>query len=110
MKLPEYEQAVVSETKITEYLLSDTHPEGKEKAAFFVRFGFSADEWEVLADALCQHAARHEVTKVVESKYGQRFVIEGELQTPDERNPEIRSVWIIENDDDVPKLVTAYPL
>jgi hypothetical protein len=36
--------------------------------------------------------------------------IEGALQSPDERNPEIRSVWIIENDDDVPKLVTAYPL
>jgi hypothetical protein len=44
MKLRNYEQAVVSESKITEYLLSDTHPEGKEKAAFFERFGFSADE------------------------------------------------------------------
>ena len=110
MKLPNYQKAIVAEEKITEYLLSETHTEGKDKAAFFVHFGFSIDEWEVLAEALLQHAAQHEVEKVVESQYGQRFVVEGELQSPDGRDPIIRTVWIIEQDEDVPRLVTAYPL
>ena len=110
MKLPNYEQAIIPEAKLTEYLLSETHPEGKEKAAFFQRFGFSTEEWEALANALRGHAIQHEVVKMVESKYGQRFVIEGELQTPDGRNPAIRSVWFVEWDQDTPRLVTAYPL
>jgi hypothetical protein len=32
-----------------------------------------------------------------------------EIKTPDERNPCIVTVWIVENGQEVPKLVTAYP-
>jgi hypothetical protein len=39
MKLPNCEQAVVAEAKITRYLLSETHEDGKHKAAFFTHFG-----------------------------------------------------------------------
>jgi len=38
-----------------------------------------------------------------------RYIIEGELKTPDERNPKVRVVWFIETDMDLPRLVTAYP-
>jgi len=110
MKLPNRSRAVVSRAKVTEYLLSETHPEGKEKAAFFVGFGFSRDEWKGLADALRRHAAQHDAIKMVESPYGRRFVVEGALLSPDGRTPMIRSVWFIEYGDDVPRLVTAYPL
>lgn len=39
-----------------------------------------------------------------------QFFLEGELQTPDQRNPQIRSVWKIERGETIPLLVTAYPL
>ena len=61
MKLPHVEQAIIPERKLTEYLLSPTHRTGRDKAAFFTRFGFNREQWETLADALRRHAVEHEV-------------------------------------------------
>ena len=36
LKLPNYENAVVSEAKITGYLLSTKHRDGRSKAEFFM--------------------------------------------------------------------------
>ena len=36
------------------------------------------------------------MTKVVESEYGTRYSVDGLLETPDSRNPYVRTVWIIE--------------
>jgi hypothetical protein len=41
MKLPNSNLAIVSEQKLTLYLLNSAHPAGGSKAAFFLRFGFS---------------------------------------------------------------------
>jgi len=108
MKMPNAAQAVVPERKITEYLLSETHPEGKYKAAFFGQFGF--DSWQQLATALLQHAQTQEVFRFVTTEHGTKYIIEGALSTPDERNPGVRSVWIVVNGSDIPQLVTAYRL
>jgi hypothetical protein len=51
MKLPNLENAQIPPAKITDYLLSFTHRDGRHKAAFFTRFGFSADNWEIMAAA-----------------------------------------------------------
>jgi hypothetical protein len=55
LKLPNYEQAVVPERKITAYLLSPTHPDERSKEKFLTAFGFSVDDWETLANALLRH-------------------------------------------------------
>lgn len=110
MKLPNVEKAVVPKTKITEYLLSLAHRDGRSKAMFFMRFGFTATRWEVFADALIRHAEEHEVAKVETSPFGVRYVIEGTLTAPDGRTPNVRVVWFISTDDIEPYLVTAYPL
>ena len=110
MKLPNYEQAVVPERKITAYLLSPTHPDGRSKEKFFTAFGFSADDWETLANALLRHVAAHDLTKIEDSPFGTRYVVEGILLTPDARNPLIRSAWFIETGESVPKFVTAHRL
>lgn len=110
MKLPNCESAVVPEAKITDYLLSLTHRDGRSKARFFIRFGFSLSSWEDLSAALLEHAALHEVAKIEDSPFGKRYVIEGELYTPDRRNPTIRSVWFIKTGVQNPYFVTAYPL
>lgn len=110
MKLPNYEQAVVPERKITAYLLSPTHPDGRSKEKFFTAFGFSVDDWEMLANALLCHVTDYEVTKMEDSPFGTRYVVEGILLTPDDRNPLIRSVWFIKTEESIPKFVTAYRL
>ena len=110
MKLPNFAAAVVAEDKLGGYLLSPTHRDGKYKAAFFLAMGFLADAGVDLALALREHAAAHEVTRVENSPFGVRYVVEGILQTPVGRTPQVRAVWFIETGDDVPRFVTAYPL
>ena len=61
MRLPGAEKAVVPASKIVNYLLSTTHRAGKSKAAFFGAYGFSASQWQVLAEALRCHARENDV-------------------------------------------------
>lgn len=110
MKLPNVEESQVGSEKITEYLLCGSHPDGCSKADFFKKFGFKIENWKILAEALRKHGASHPVVKTMESDYGIRYNIDGLLETPDGRNPKVRTVWIIEKETKVPRLITAYPL
>ena len=110
MKLPNYERALVPQAKITAYLLSLNHEDGRSKARFFMSFGFAVEQWQTLAEALLAHAAAHEVAKIEPSPFGLRYVIEGIISTPDGRTPQIRTVWFIENGEERARFVTAYPL
>ena len=110
MRLPNAERASVPARKITHYLLSPSHRDGRHKAAFFGSFGFELDSWKVLASALLQHARAHEVTEVVSTPFGQNYVVEGPLTAPDGRRPRVRAVWFIANQQETATLATAYPL
>ena len=110
MKLPYRANATIAEAKITQYLLSETHEDGKSKADFFLRFGFSVPEWEIMRDALLDHAARHEVASVLETTRGKHYAVEGKLSTPSGSRPLVRTVWALETGSETPRLITAYPL
>jgi hypothetical protein len=110
MKLPNIEAAIIPKAKIVQYLLSLSHPVGHDKAEFFMRFGFSLDAWEKLAQALLDHANRHEVSSIETSVLGTYYVIEGELHAIDGRTPLVRVVWFFDEGQDIPRLATAYPL
>ncbi len=109
MLLPGYEFALVPQQKITEYLLSLSHRDGRSKAIFFLRFGFDPELWERFAEALRQHAATYEVVEMEETAFGRLYSVEGALLTPDQRCPLVRVVWFIPYGDIIPHLVTAYP-
>ena len=110
MKIPNLNQSYVAREKITRYLLNPSHPEGESKAGFFSRFGFRVEDWGSLAEALRAHGASNDVVEISETEWGVEYVVEGKLQTPDERNPEIRAVWIVDGGRNIPRLITAYPL
>jgi len=110
MRLPNVEHATVSKAKITDYLLSLTHRDGRSKALFFFRYGFTVAAWQDLEKALQNHAADNLVAKIEDSPFGRRYIIEGEILAPDGRTAVIRSVWFIDEGDEIPKFVTAYPL
>jgi hypothetical protein len=111
LKLPNVGKAEVPKSKVVNYLLDLTNENGKTKARFFLAFGFTIEAWEAMAHALKHHANSHEVTKIEErSPFGVHYVIEGSIITPDGRNPTVRVVWIIDDGDDKPRLVSAYPL
>ena len=77
MKLPNVDQVVVPRAKIVDYLLSETHPVGRHKAMFFLRFGFKPDDWQEMAAALKQHALKHDIAREEPSPFGRRLIIEG---------------------------------
>lgn len=110
MKLPNRQKVFIPEAKIREYLLSPSHPYGRHKAAFFKRFGFSAESPGVLASALRAHAEQCDVMRVDETEFGTRYIVEGQLRTPDGRAPTVRVVWFIEKGENRPRLVTVYPV
>ncbi len=109
-QLPNAERAVVRRSKIVEYLLSESHPDGRGKSRFFSGHGFSSSEWETLAAALRGHALEHPVLETVETPFGVRYVVEGEIIAPDGRKPHVRTVWFIRTNGNIPELVTAYPM
>lgn len=110
MKLPNAELAVVDRAKIVDYLLSETHVVGRHKGAFFRRVGFAASRWQELAAALRNHAIEHEIAREEASPFGQRFVIEGIMQTPTGRTPYVRSIWFVRFEETAPRFVSAYPI
>lgn len=109
MRLAEISQLHVAERKITHYLLDLSSEEGKSKADFFLRFGFTLEAWQILAQALAAHAQQHEITKVEVTVHGTMYEVEGEIKTPDQRDPYIRTVWIVEGKPTDARFVTAYP-
>jgi hypothetical protein len=82
---------------------------GPEKGGFFEVVGFSVEEAGVLRKALLGHAGRGDAARTVETEFGVKYVVEGSLESPDGRNPEVRSVWIEELGSESTRFVTAYP-
>ena len=107
-QLPNAALAHVDDVKVGDYLLNPDNPQNQGKAGQFGQYGFVRDRWQVLADALCKHPTVNPVVRMVASPHGVKYVVECNLETPDQRNPCLRSVWIIEVGQDRPRLVTAY--
>jgi hypothetical protein len=108
--LPGVANAIVSDVKITDYLLNPSHSVAAAgKANFFAAFGFSASNWQELKRALLQHPRSHEVSGVMTTPYGEKYEVSCSLATPDGRNPCVISIWIVERPDPDPRFVTAYP-
>ncbi|MGH8615287.1 MAG: DUF6883 domain-containing protein [Gammaproteobacteria bacterium] len=99
----------VTKEKIIEYLLNPLHPDGAGKAKFFGSLGFRGDEWRVLAAALKRMLAEQPVTESVESSHGQKYIVDGPIETSSRKSPLVRTVWIMDRGSPVPRLVTAYP-
>jgi hypothetical protein len=108
-RLPSAERAIVDATKITEYLLNASHPDNGGKARFFESLGFSAVAPMLLAAALRGQATSGEVVQESLSTHGTKYVVDGQLEAPDGRRRAVRTVWIIDAGQELPRLVTAYP-
>ena len=106
---PARERLLVEREKIVDYLLNPDHRYGTSKARFFGSFGFRRDAGEVLRDALREHGRRWEIKRVIDTGFGPRYEVEGELETPDGRRPRICTVWQLDTGQSTPRLITAYP-
>jgi hypothetical protein len=109
LQIPNADRAVVELTKLRDYLLSQTHPVGRFKAAFFLALGYSADGWNQLAaDLRSQHLSRDAAPEML-TLYGQKYVIRATLVGPAGRSARVVSVWVVRTGEDFARFVTAYP-
>ena len=109
MKLPKLDRLIIEREKVADYLLNPTHRYGASKARFFSKFGFRREKWETLAQALRDHARNNEIVRTIETGFGPRFLVEGEVKTPDGRRMHLRTIWQFDRGEIAPRLITAYP-
>jgi hypothetical protein len=107
-KIPNRENAIVEDLKVTAYLLNPEHDEGGSKANFFLSFGFDRTSFEPFKIALKNHAVQRNIAAEKPNEYGTKYELICQIETPDNSNPCILSVWIINNGTEEPRLVTAY--
>ena len=107
--LPNCENARIPIEKLVDYLLNFDHIRGSSKADYFSRFGYRQANFDEFATALSILACAGEVTEIRRTARGESFRVEGILITPDGRNPTIVSIWAIDVDQSIPRLISAYP-
>jgi|LakMenEpi03Aug12_release.lakeMendotaPanAssembly.Ray.scaffolds.fasta_scaffold1141111_2 hypothetical protein len=110
MKVPNLEQAVIPEKKLTAYLLDFQHPVGGGKAKFFLQQGFGPEDWLKLAEKLTKHLCENEVSKIEMNLHGTKYIVDGLFEKPDGASLNLRTAWFIRTNESVPVFVTAYPL
>ncbi len=109
MSLPNRANVLVEHDKVVNYLLNAGHPEGAGKARLFLALGFKRGAWQVLAAELRRIGQEENVTQVVESAHGRKYIVDGVLPAPNGQTVKIRTVWIMEPRETRPRPVTAYP-
>ena len=92
-----------------DYILSPIHPIGRFKYRLFLSIGYATDDWEIFKVDLLHPAASDEAVAGEATQYGQKYELRGTLKSPTGISVEIISVWIVRNDENVPRFVTAYP-
>lgn len=90
MKLPQ--DAVISERKIKEYLLTPRVEDGK--SGFLALAGYSLQTWRQLeADLRCQIEER-DALLIQTTRYGEMYQIKGQLTGPNGKVLDVITVWV----------------
>lgn len=108
MPIPDVDRAVVDDAKVRDYLRNLAHPDGGSKAIWFHSLGYHRDEWHDLAADLFAIARNCTTFDTETTRFGVKYKALGTVGRNGLRPGGVLTVWIVE-DDDPPRLVTAYP-
>jgi len=101
--------AIIPPEKLRDYILSPTHPDGKTKADFLARIGYSQDRWQQLErDLRIQHLVL-ETNPGRVTPWGRKYEILGRLIGPNGGTAWVRTVWIVRHGESAARLVTLIP-
>jgi len=117
VKLPNQKNASVSLSKISDYLISETHPVGKWKAKIFQSHGYTQKNIDSLRDGLLSIANEEEVNDIIichrQKKDRSRPFCPNRprswVKTPSGKELNVKTIWIIDTGQEIPRFVTAYP-
>ena len=109
MRIPNSNSAFISKNKISDYLFSLSHPIGRHKASFFLKYGFDSSSVEFMIDQLKSLISDNDFVEKLENNFGTKYVITGFVNSPTGNEIELVTVWFVEKGEDMPYFVTAYP-
>jgi hypothetical protein len=96
---------IIPEPKIVDYLLMNPRKRG-----FFLKLGYTFENWTQLRDDLLIIANKSPHVLRRTTPYGDEYEIVGEVQAPNGRTINLRTGWMLsENDPGIMYFVTAYP-
>lgn len=98
---------VIEKRKVIHYLLNVAHPDGRGKAKLLIRCGFHPENWEDFVKSVIEYTKGAKVISEVETPFGRKIILEGNLETPSGKKLFIKSVWIVSLKS--PILVTLFP-
>ena len=94
--------------KLRDYSLNPAHPEGKHKARVFAALlGFTTSHAERLREMILTNVVWHEAVQGMTDEHGTRYRVDFEVQGK-RAVVRIRTAWIIDTGEDVPRLVSCY--
>jgi hypothetical protein len=110
VKLPNPDEAIIPFEKLEGYSLNPNHAEGRHKAVVFQSaLGIRLEEAEELRYALQQALITEDAIPITRNLYGQKYQIDFEM-TREDKQAIIKSIWIVRDGEDFPRLVTCYVL
>ncbi len=110
MLIPNAANAVVDIRKLRDYCLNPNHDNGKHKARLFSSIlGMTVDDADDLRQILLEVITTQESQLQRRDEFGQRYTLDFTIEWQD-KSAVLRSGWIIEQDSEIPKLTTCYPL
>jgi hypothetical protein len=101
--------AIIPDEKLRNYVLSLAHPDGRAKAQFLTRLGYSEGDSQRLASDLREQHLNHEAVTGKPSLYGQKYEILAPLTGPNGASAWVRTVWIVRTGERSARLVTLIP-
>lgn len=108
MLLPYANKAIIKEEKITDYVLNFDHFEGKNKARVFSSvLGLKKENADYLINAIRVAILTNDAVRQSESAFGIKYSVEFDLLF-EKKIARVRTGWLIENGNDVPRLITCF--
>ena len=109
-KLPHSERAIVPIEKLSDYCLNLEHPYGKHKARVFKSaLNLDVQDAEILRKTLLDVVQKKAATPTKRNNYGQKYIIDFQMSNAG-LTAEVRTIWIIRDDEEFPRFITCYIL
>lgn len=85
--------SVIPSAKLTNYLLIRLPKD--DKSQFLDRGGYSIENWQQLDRDLRSQILPLEAEQIENTRYGQKYMIQGSLTGPNGRILQVKTVWIV---------------
>jgi hypothetical protein len=110
MKLPNGARAIIDLRKLRDYCLSPAHRYGQHKAKLFASaLGITMKDIDSLYAALLTAAKERDAVPTRNNGFGQIYEVEFEM-TGNRGSTTVLGVWIVLENEEIPRLVTCYPV